>query len=50
MSQRRRALALVAFGCALAVVGVATYSPTLALVLAGAVVAIFGLVAVEVRS
>ena len=47
MSGRRRASIIVVFGCALVIIGVATFSPPIALILAGAGIATFGLLAVE---
>lgn len=49
MSPRRLSIAIVSTGCALVVIGVATFSPQFALILAGTGVAVFGLLAIDVE-
>ena len=48
MSARRLSIAIFTTGAALVIIGVATFSPQFALIGVGAVIALFGLLAMDV--
>jgi len=48
MSARRLSIAIVTTGVVFVIIGIATFSPQVALILAGATIAVYGLLAIDV--